>query len=115
LFRNLKEASRRFNKRDNKSKGKTNKNMIVSFTVEDIINKFGYNTICYLSGEKINLDTDNFNFDHIIPTSRNGTNTFENLGITHPTVNYMKGDLTPEELIEWCEKILIHNGYGVTK
>ena len=56
-----------------------------------------------------------YQLDHIIPSSRGGDNSFKNLGITHKIVNYMKGNLTPEELIEWCIKILKHNGYNVTK
>lgn len=111
--RNLRETTRRFNKRNNDVKGRVDKNINTSFTIEDVINKFGSDTICYLSGEKINLFNDDFNFDHIQPHSKNGTNTLDNLGITHPIVNYMKGDLTPSELIEWCVKVLKHNGYKV--
>ena len=47
--------------------------------------------------------------------SKNGDNSFENLGIAHEVVNRMKSDLTPEELIEWCIRILTYNGYTISK
>jgi len=111
--RNVRESVRRFNKRDNEIKGRTNKNINKTFTVDDVIEKFGISTFCYLSGEPINLDNDDFNLDHITPSCRGGDNTLKNLGITHPTVNTMKGELTPDELIEWCTKILNHNGFKI--
>ena len=79
------------------------------------MNKFGENTYCYLSGKEINLYEDNYNFDHIIPVSKNGSNDLENLGILHEKVNRMKSDLSPEELIDWCKEILEFNNYKVEK
>lgn len=114
-YKSNKERIRKFNKRDNNVKGSVNKNLEYKFTFKDVITKFGYETICYLSGEKINLNEDTYHFDHIIPSSRGGDNSLNNLGITHEIVNVMKNDLTPEELIFWCVKILKHNGYDVTK
>lgn len=113
--KNLVESVRKFQKRDNNVKGFVNKDIQTTFTWKDVINKFGVDTECYLSGEKINLYQNDYNFDHIIPTTRGGQNTFDNLGILHEIVNMMKGDLTPDELIEWCVKILVHNGYKVEK
>lgn len=116
-FISLREGIRKFNKRDNNfdSYFNINKNIIPTFNTDDVINKFGIDTYCYLSGEKINLFVDNYHLDHKIPASRNGDNSLENLGITHETVNKMKSDLTPDELIEWCIKILKFNGYKIEK
>ena len=111
--RYVRESVRKFQKRDNSVKGTINNDINTTFTWEDVLGKFGENTFCYLSGEKINLFENNYNMDHIIPSSRGGTNTFDNLGILHKTVNYMKGNLTKDELIEWCKKILEFNGYKV--
>ena len=84
------------------------------FTWEDVIEREGgVETICYLSGEKINLLENQYQLDHIIPKSREGKNTLDNLGIAHTIVNKMKHNLTPEELILWCKKILNHNGYDI--
>lgn len=113
--RYIKETIRKFQKRDNKSDRKVEKNIITSFVWEDVLNKFGENTHCYLSGEKINLFENYYNMDHIIPSSRGGSNTLDNLGIAHRVVNSMKSDLLPSELIEWCIKILEFNGYEILK
>lgn len=113
--KNVVESVRVFNKRDNSKKGDIDKDIKPTFTWEDVIEKFGENTMCYLSGVDINLYVNNYSFDHIIPASRGGLNSLDNLGITHEIVNNMKGNLTPEELIEWCIKILKYNSYEVTK
>lgn len=84
------------------------------FTYKDVIDKFGYDVVCYLSGEKFNLVKDNnYALDHKIPRSRGGSNHLDNLGILHRTVNQMKGNLMKEEFIEWCVKILRYNGYKI--
>ena len=113
------EGIRKFQKTDSElrkygSDG-INKNIESTFTWQDVLNKFGENTHCYLSGEPIDLMINNYQFDHIRPVSRKGGNELDNLGIAHEVVNQMKGDLLPEELIDWCKKILIHNGYTISK
>lgn len=112
-LRNNKEKVRRFNKRDNEN-GFTNKILEQNFLWTDVLDRFGENSFCYLSGEKINLLKDSYSLDHIIPHSRGGDNSIENLGITHEIVNKMKSDLKPDELIFWCKKILEFNGYKIT-
>ncbi len=113
--KNVTESIRKFQKRDNSFKDKINPNISKTFKWNDVIEKFGENTKCYLSGEEINLYENNYNLDHILPTSRGGNNSLDNLGITHKIVNSMKSDLTPDELIEWCKKILEYNGYVIKK
>jgi len=103
---------RKYQKRNGKI---IDKSVKTTFNWIDIIEIYGYDTFCYLSGEPINLLKRNYNFDHKIPVSRGGNNSLDNLGITHEVVNRMKTDLTPEELIEWCKKILEFNEYKVIK
>lgn len=104
------------------------KNVIKKFQLrtDDIIMKYyksedalkhlnGPYTKCYLTGIDIDMTKDDYQLDHILPTSRGGTNELSNLGITCPEVNQMKGPLTTEELFYWCQKILEHNGYTVIK
>jgi CRISPR/Cas system Type II protein with McrA/HNH and RuvC-like nuclease domain len=107
------EPVRKFQKRDNTKKGKIDTTLEKTFTWQDVVDKFGVNTECYLSGEKINLNENIYHLDHILPSSRGGDNSLDNLGILHKTVNVMKNDMTPDELIDWCKKILIHNGYTI--
>ena len=114
-LRTFKEQVRKFNKTNNEFKTRVDKNINVTFTINDILEKFGENTFCYLTGEKINLFEDTYSFDHILPHSRGGNNYLENLGITIKKVNQMKTDMTPDELIFMCKKILEFNGYEVNK
>lgn len=87
-----------------------------TFTVEDIIAKLGENPVCYLTGEELDINNPrSFAFDHIIPASRGGTNTLDNLGICNKTANRSKTDLTPDEYLNLCKKVLEHNGYQVSK
>jgi 5-methylcytosine-specific restriction endonuclease McrA len=87
-----------------------------NFKPEDVINKYGENTFCYLTGDRIDISKPRtYSFDHKIPRSRGGENTLDNLGICTKIVNTSKTDMTPEEYIELCKKVLEHNGYNVTK
>jgi len=111
--KNKKESVRKFQKRNNILKTKIDSKINTTFTWNDVLNKFGKETICYLSGEKINLFENNYSLDHITPPSKGGDNSLSNLGILHRKVNSIKTDLTVEELIQWCKKILEHNNYKV--
>ena len=85
------------------------------FDYKDVIQKFGENPICYLTGEKINYIYGNYHLDHIVPPHRGGTNELENLQLLNPLVNLFKFDLLKEELINLCIKILKFNGFKVEK
>jgi 5-methylcytosine-specific restriction endonuclease McrA len=84
------------------------KDSIIS--VQDVIAKFGSEPTCYLTGDKIDISqTNTYNFDHIIPRSRGGQSTLDNLGICTKEANMAKSDKTPEEFFELCKKVLKHN------
>jgi len=90
--------------RDRKNKMKYQK---PTFTIEDVINKFGENPECYLTGDPINIyEPKTYHFDHIIPVSKGGENTLDNLGICTAQANFVKSDLRLSELLSICEKIL---------
>lgn len=89
--------------------------ILQKYKPEDVVNKFGINTKCYLTGKELNLLDCDTSFDHIVPLSKGGTNNLDNLGITTRSLNFMKTDLLLNELIQNCIDILSHNGYLVTK
>ena len=78
----------------------------LTFTVQDVIEKFGENPTCYLTGDKINIyEPRTYAFDHINPVSRGGTNDINNLGTCTRAANQAKSDLTLDEFYELCEKV----------
>jgi 5-methylcytosine-specific restriction endonuclease McrA len=82
-------------------------NVSKNFSAKDVIEKFGDNPKCYLTGKKININKpETYHLDHIIPTSKGGTNDLDNLGICTKQANYAKNDLSIEELYILCEAIL---------
>jgi DNA-binding CsgD family transcriptional regulator len=78
-----------------------------NYSCGDVINKIGKNPNCYLTGKKIDLNKPStYNLDHIIPTSKGGSNDLSNLNICTKDSNNAKGDLSLEELHNLCEAIL---------
>lgn len=65
------------------------------------------NPICYITKLPIDLSkTKSYEIDHIIPVSKGGSNSFDNLAICLRNANRMKADLLLEELYDLCEIIL---------
>lgn len=75
----------------------------------------GINTKCYLTGKEINLETDDYCLDHILPVDKGGNNELENMGVTIPEANASKTNLTVDEYLELCKTVLENFGYIVTK
>lgn len=85
----------------------TNMTNKTTFTMEDVIKKFGENPVCYITGEPIDIyKPRTYQFDHIIPASRGGDNSIDNLGICTRKANMLKGDMTPDELISVCKIVI---------
>ena len=86
------------------------------FRWRDVIDKFGWETVCYLTGRPINLrEPRTYQFDHITPYGKGGASTLENLGIVCKEANLAKSDLTVPELLGLCKEILEHHGYIVSE
>lgn len=84
-----------------------NKRDQFTFTSQDLIDKFGENPKCYLTGLPINLlEPSTYHLDHIIPRSRGGKNELSNVGLATKEANETKHDRTLEELKVLCEMIL---------
>lgn len=78
--------------------------------------RIGENPICYLTGDQIDLDKpESYSMDHVVPISRGGESTLENLGLCTKEANLAKGALTHEEFLQLCQKVLRHHGYDVRK
>jgi 5-methylcytosine-specific restriction endonuclease McrA len=84
-------------------------NLSKNFTTQDVLDKFGKNPACYLTGTPIDLSKpETYHFDHIIPASKGGTNDLSNLQICLKEANNAKSDLSLKDLYDLCEKILKH-------
>lgn len=96
-----------FLRREGTKLGKIQRN----FTVKDLLEKFGEDPECYLTGKLIDLNKpETYSLDHIIPASKGGENTLENLGLLTREANRMKSDLEVEEMLQVCVDILINWG-----
>ena len=81
-----------------------------NFNIRDVGLKFGESPVCYLTGESIDLSKPNtYTFDHIIPSSKGGDNSLDNLGLTLKEANQAKSDMSVDALLDLCEKILRHH------
>jgi len=93
-------------KKSSRTHSKVN-NITKNYTYKDVLKKLGDNPKCYLTGTPINLEeTDTYQFDHIIPCSKGGTNDLNNLEICIRSANHAKSDLSLEELYDLCDSIL---------
>lgn len=81
------------------------------FTFQDVLNKHGDTPICYLTGDAVDYnEPSTYHFDHVVPRSKGGTNTLDNLGLATKQANQMKGDMSLDEFLDMCEKVLRHHG-----
>ncbi len=88
----------------------------ITFSWRDVIEKFGWETTCYLTGRKINMrEPLNYQFDHIVAYSKNGSCGIDNLGIACRDANQAKHDMSVDDFITLCKDVLEHNGYDVNK
>jgi 5-methylcytosine-specific restriction endonuclease McrA len=94
-------------------RGKLGK-LTTTFNWHDVVAKFGYEPICYLTGRKLSLlDSRSYHFDHIVPLSKGGASTLDNLGLCCPEANQAKSSLYVPKLLALCKEILEYSGYEV--
>jgi 5-methylcytosine-specific restriction endonuclease McrA len=88
-----------------KKKGKVTPEMYTMLV--KLVSQLEVNPTCYLTGDKIDIyDTRSYEFDHIIPKSRGGSNDLSNLGVCTAEANRAKADKTPEEFLALCKKVI---------
>ncbi len=86
------------------------------FTVEDVINKFGDKPKCYLTGDQLDITKPReYHFDHIIPRSKGGDSSINNLGLCTKAANIAKNNLSNDEFLELCIKVVKNHGYELNK
>lgn len=62
---------------------------------------------CAISG--IKLTKDNISVDHIVPLSKGGKNTFENIQFVERHINVMKNDRPMEQFLFYCREVAKNN------
>lgn len=77
-------------------------------TAREVLRKFGMQTNCYLTGTLIDLEHDEYHFDHIVPVGKGGTNSIDNLGVASVRANMAKGMMDLNEFIELCRLVASH-------
>lgn len=111
--RKLKDKSEDFQRERSKKKlGKRT----MTFSWQDVTERFGWETICYLTGRAINLrEPRTYQFDHKVPYAKGGTSDIDNLGIVCRDANLAKSDMTIDEFLQLCKEVLEFNGYEIRK
>lgn len=71
------------------------------------------NGICPLSGRKLTIGI-NTSLDHIIPSSKQGSDNVSNLRWVHYRVNIAKNNLSDDELLTLIKDLYIHMNLGGT-
>lgn len=105
VLRSLRNKHRDFQRRDKSRLVQSD----IRFTYHDVIAKFGEHPVCPYTGEVIDwLKPKTYNFDHIVPASRGGSNTLDNLAVCSSKANSAKADMTPEEFLAFCKSVVAH-------
>ena len=104
FLQNIRQKTRKFKTRGGEAVSN------YDYGYKEVLEKLGDSPKCYLTGVPIDLSkSSTYSFDHIIPRSRGGNNSLENLGLCLREVNNAKSDMTPEEFISLCKKIVDYN------
>ena len=112
--RRIKDRTEDFQRERNQSGVMGTRN--ITFRWQDVIEKFGWKTTCYLTGRKIDLkESRSYEFDHIESVAKGGQGVIDNLGICCRDANRAKHDMSVKELLNLCKEILEHKGYEVKK
>ena len=88
----------------------------MTFNYKDVYKLLGDNFNCALTGRPLQFNNpDTYEYDHIMPTSRGGDNSINNLQIVCPEANRAKQNLTDQEFLDLCKEVVIHAGFRIYK
>ena len=74
-------------------------------TCKKLIFMVGLPNTCYICGLKIEIHQ--ASLDHVYPISRGGRTVKHNLRWTHRACNFIKRDMTPQELKLLAEQVIV--------
>lgn len=81
----------------------------MKFNYTDVYEKYGENFKCELTGRPLKWrEPWAYEYDHIVPVSKGGSNEFENLQIVCREANRAKGDLMQDDFIRLCHQVIEH-------
>jgi len=88
----------------------------MTFNYKDVHAKYGDHFPCALTGRPLEFnEPQTYEYDHILPTSRGGDNSIDNLQLLCPEANKAKGMMTDDEFKDLCREVIIHAGYKIYK
>jgi 5-methylcytosine-specific restriction endonuclease McrA len=88
----------------------------MTFNYKDVHEKYGDHFPCALTGRPLEFnEPQTYEYDHILPTSRGGDNSIDNLQLLCPEANKAKGMMTDDEFKDLCREVIIHAGYKIYK
>lgn len=75
--------------------------------MEDVVKRFGNKPRCYLTMEPIDLnDPTAYSLDHIVPRSRGGLSTLDNMGLLSSDANKAKHNMSLDDFYDMCKLIV---------
>lgn len=84
------------------------------FGWDEFITWINNQTKCYITGRVIDISKiESWQIDHIIPKSKGGAMTLDNLAVVCKEANYAKWDMSYDELLLLCKEILKNKGFIV--
>jgi 5-methylcytosine-specific restriction endonuclease McrA len=89
---------------------KAHKDLTNNLNYKEVYEILSQNSQCYLTGLEIDLSKPaTYQLDHILPISRGGTSTLDNMGLTSKDANQAKRGMTNDEFFELCASVIAHN------
>ena len=93
--------SRRYTKHRTERNERSSRRRAKTSTEVDYVAIKLRDTTCYICGQRIG---DDYHFDHVVPLSKGGTHSADNVRLTHSVCNLRKRNKLLEELVEYDKR-----------